>query len=71
MDEDINLNAPPPEGMDEGFDMLDESPVLKVGEEKEIGKQGLKKKLLRQGEGWDTPETGDEVEGKVFVSNQF
>lgn len=41
----------------------DEGPVLKVGEEKEVGKQGLKKKLLKEGEGWETPEVGDEVEG--------
>jgi len=38
-------------------------PTMKVGEEKEIGKQGLKKKLVKEGEGWDRPETGDEVEG--------
>ncbi|KAK9757208.1 hypothetical protein RND81_01G148200 [Saponaria officinalis] len=37
------------------------SPVLKVGEEKEI-ELGLKKKLLKEGEGWDTPDNGDEVE---------
>jgi len=40
-----------------------EPPVLKVGEEKEIGKQGLKKKLLKEGEGWNTPDVGDEVQG--------
>ncbi|KAJ9547980.1 hypothetical protein OSB04_020523 [Centaurea solstitialis] len=42
----------------------DDDPVtlLKVGEEKEIGNQGLKKKLLKQGEGCETPENGDEVE---------
>jgi FK506-binding protein 4/5 len=41
-----------------------ESPAaMKVGEEKEIGTQGLKKKLLKEGEGWERPETGDEVEG--------
>jgi FK506-binding protein 4/5 len=38
-------------------------PTMKVGEEKEIGKEGLKKKLVKEGEGWDRPETGDEVEG--------
>ncbi|KAL0436199.1 UNVERIFIED_CONTAM: Peptidyl-prolyl cis-trans isomerase FKBP65 [Sesamum radiatum] len=35
---------------------------MKVGEEKEIGEQGLKKKLVKEGEGWDTPDNGDEVE---------
>lgn len=50
-------------------DELDEegdssSPVaMKVGEEKEIGKQGLRKRLLKEGEGWDRPESGDEVQG--------
>ncbi|KAK6255273.1 hypothetical protein SCA6_016578 [Theobroma cacao] len=37
-------------------------PILKVGEEKEIGKNGLKKKLVKEGEGWETPDNGDEVE---------
>lgn len=40
----------------------DEPATMKVGDEKEIGDQGLKKKLLKEGEGWDTPENGDEVE---------
>ncbi|KAG6494055.1 70 kDa peptidyl-prolyl isomerase-like [Zingiber officinale] len=65
MDEDFNIPA--------GEDMMDVDPVdqmpeeeiggtvMKVGEEKEIGKQGLKKKLVKEGEGWDHPETGDEV----------
>lgn len=48
------------EGEDEDFDFPG---TMKVGEEKEIGKQGLKKKLVKEGEGWDRPETGDEVEG--------
>ncbi|KAK1318263.1 70 kDa peptidyl-prolyl isomerase [Acorus calamus] len=46
-----------PDDMDGGL-----GPVLKVGEEKEIGNQGLKKRLLKEGEGWDTPEAGDEVQ---------
>ncbi|KAG6529510.1 hypothetical protein ZIOFF_011712 [Zingiber officinale] len=34
---------------------------LKV-EKQEIGKEGLKKKLVKEEEGWDMPEVGDEVE---------
>ena len=67
MDEDFEM---PPAGADEmmGDDEMvdfggDGSPVMKVGEEKELGKQGLKKKLLKEGDGWETPEVGDEVEG--------
>ncbi|XP_051216656.1 peptidyl-prolyl cis-trans isomerase FKBP62 [Lolium perenne] len=43
-------------------DEADSPAAMKVGEEKEIGTQGLKKKLLKEGEGWERPETGDEVE---------
>ncbi|XP_062192359.1 70 kDa peptidyl-prolyl isomerase-like [Phragmites australis] len=66
MDEDFDMPAP---GADDlmGDDEMggfggDEGPVMKVGEEKEVGKQGLMKKLLKEGEGWETPEVGDEVE---------
>ncbi|XP_062195803.1 70 kDa peptidyl-prolyl isomerase [Phragmites australis] len=67
MDEDFEM---PPAGADDmmmGDDEMgdfggEEGPVMKVGEEKEVGKQGLKKKLLKEGEGWETPEVGDEVE---------
>ena len=38
---------------------------MKVGEEKETGSQHWKKKLLKEGHGWDTPEFGDEVEGII------
>ncbi|KAL8481020.1 hypothetical protein ACS0TY_027527 [Phlomoides rotata] len=47
--------------MDAGNDM--ELAILKVGEEREIGKDGLKKKLLKEGEkSWEKPNSGDEVE---------
>ncbi|CAA7404748.1 unnamed protein product [Spirodela intermedia] len=61
MEDDIDM---PAGGMNEEMmeDFPDDDPVIKVGEEKEIGKQGLKKKLVKEGEGWDTPEVGDEVE---------
>ncbi|CAM8947978.1 unnamed protein product [Rhodiola kirilowii] len=49
--------------MNEDMDLQDEAPVImKVGEEREIRRQGLKKKLLKKGEGWDNPYNGDEVE---------
>ncbi|KAI7731527.1 hypothetical protein M8C21_017656 [Ambrosia artemisiifolia] len=61
MDEDFDI--PAADEMNEDFMDDIEAPVtLKVGEEKEIGNQGLKKKLIKEGEGWDTPESGDEVE---------
>lgn len=56
MDEDM-MDIPEEEGEEYG-----PNSVLKVGEEREIGESGLKKKLLKEGEGWDTPESGDEVE---------
>ncbi|CAA3001411.1 peptidyl-prolyl cis-trans isomerase FKBP62-like [Olea europaea subsp. europaea] len=59
MDDDFEM--PPAEGMDD-MDMPETSSYMKVGEEKEIGNEGLKKKLVKEGEGWDTPENGDEVE---------
>lgn len=61
MDEDFDI--PAAADMNEDLDLPDDTIALKVGEEKEIGNQGLKKKLLKEGEGWVTPENGDEVEG--------
>lgn len=69
MDEDFDLPVGE-EMMDEDpMDLVDDNPTLKVGEEKEIGKQGLRKKLVKEGEGWDQPEAGDEVEGKERPQN--
>lgn len=65
MDEEFDMPTEDMMGDPNGMMDLpdDDAPVLKVGEEKEIGKQGLKKKLVKEGDGWDTPEVGDEVEG--------
>lgn len=55
MEEDFDI--PGGEEMDLGED--------EVGEEREIGSGGLKKKLLKEGQGWETPEVGDEVQGSI------
>ncbi|KAM3386515.1 hypothetical protein ACQJBY_009846 [Aegilops geniculata] len=65
-EDDAMMNEPdgePMDGLDGDEEEEADSPAtMKVGEEKEIGKQGLKKKLVKEGEGWERPETGDEVE---------
>lgn len=68
MEEDFEFPTGEEEPMEIGDEV--ESPLMNVGEEKEIGKQGLKKKLVKEGEGWETPETGDEVEG-IAVTSQI
>lgn len=47
---------------------IESAPPLKVGEEREINKNGLKKKLLKSGLGWETPDFPDEVTGIFFLS---
>ncbi|WOG85976.1 hypothetical protein DCAR_0105169 [Daucus carota subsp. sativus] len=65
MDEDFEM----PEGMngaeDDGFmDDGEEEAVsfMKEGDETEIGTEGLKKKLIKEGQGFDSPDPGDEVQ---------
>ncbi|KAL1198844.1 Peptidyl-prolyl cis-trans isomerase FKBP65 [Cardamine amara subsp. amara] len=66
MADDFDMQQiPAKKAEDMDMDLADDAesaPFLKIGEEKEIGKSGLKKKLVKEGEKWDTPENGDEVE---------
>ncbi|KAG8369565.1 hypothetical protein BUALT_Bualt14G0026600 [Buddleja alternifolia] len=65
MDDDFEFPAAENMGMDDDDDMdyTGSDSDLPVGEENEIGKSGLKKKVLKEGEkGWEYPNSGDEVE---------
>ncbi|XP_057515965.1 peptidyl-prolyl cis-trans isomerase FKBP65-like isoform X1 [Amaranthus tricolor] len=61
--------------MENDDDVVDKIPALKVGEEKEIAEMGMKKKLIVEGEGWEKPSIGDEVEvhyvGTLLDETQF
>ena len=53
---------------DDDMVSVDDSPAMKVGEEKVIGNQGLKnKKVLKEGD----PDNGDEVEGLHFPFSSY
>ncbi|XP_058735873.1 70 kDa peptidyl-prolyl isomerase-like [Vicia villosa] len=60
MEEDFDFPASGEMEMPEEEEVV--SPIHKVGEEKEIGRSGLKKKLVKEGEGWESPSDGDQVE---------
>ncbi|OMO50931.1 hypothetical protein CCACVL1_30112 [Corchorus capsularis] len=46
---------------EEPGEVIESAPPLKVGQERELGTSGIKKKLLKDGVSWETPEFGDEV----------
>jgi FK506-binding protein 4/5 len=48
---------------DEAGEEIESAPPLRVGEERAIGSSGIRKRLLRSGQGWATPVPPDEVSG--------
>ncbi|KAL1328621.1 hypothetical protein HN51_038443 [Arachis hypogaea] len=66
MEDDFEFPAAGGNNFDDDMEIPNEEEevdsTLKVGDEREIGKTGLKKKLVKEGEGWETPSKGDEVE---------
>ncbi|CAN6281540.1 unnamed protein product [Urochloa humidicola] len=64
---------------DEAGEEIESAPPLRVGEERAIGSSGIRKRLLRAGQGWATPVPPDEVsvhyvgslpDGTPFVSTR-
>ena len=66
----MDLNEMPEESFnaaDMGADDTAYAPH-KEGEEKDLTQDGgVKKLLVKAGEGWDRPETGDEVQGEILL----
>lgn len=55
IDEDENIED------EEPGEEIESAPPMKVGEEREINSAGVKKKLVKRGAGWETPDFGYEV----------
>ncbi|XVF39783.1 hypothetical protein PTKIN_Ptkin01aG0060300 [Pterospermum kingtungense] len=64
---------------EEPGEVIESAPPLQVGEERVLGSSGIKKKLLKMGVSWETPDFGDEVtvnyvgtllDGKKFCSTR-
>lgn len=50
---------------------VESAPPLKVGQEREIGSNGLRKKLIKSGANWETPQFGDEVTSTQSTPTTF
>lgn len=55
---------------EEPGEVIESAPPLKVGEERELGSAALKKKLIKRGHGWETPEFGDEASGTLYFHHR-
>lgn len=52
---------------EEAGEVIESAPPQKVGEERELS-GGIKKKLLKRGHGWETPDFNDEATGPTFLT---
>lgn len=50
---------------EEEGEVIESAPPLQLGEERALGASGVKKKLLKLGAGWETPELGEEAKGAI------
>lgn len=66
---DINDNDDELE--EEPGDVVESAPPQKVGEERQLSNSGLKKKLLKRGHGFETPNFNDEVTGTIQIFFNF
>ncbi|XP_024963222.1 peptidyl-prolyl cis-trans isomerase FKBP62-like isoform X3 [Cynara cardunculus var. scolymus] len=75
----ISDMAEDPDSDEEPGEVIESAPPLRVGEERVFNSTGLKKKLLRRGVGFETPECGDEptvhyvgtlLDGTTFISTR-
>lgn len=46
-------------------EVIESAPPLQIGEERVLGVSGIKKKLLKLGTGYETPENNDEATGSL------
>lgn len=67
----VNLKGIEDDEEEEEGEEVESAPPLKVGEEREIGSNGLKKKLIKRGLNWETPQFGDEVTSKQSTTHTF
>lgn len=68
IDEDDEMDEEPGE-------VIESAPPLQVGEERVIDSSGIKKKLIKRGIGWETPDFGDEISvhyvGRLLDGTEF
>ncbi|VVA94165.1 unnamed protein product [Arabis nemorensis] len=67
MDASAKAQIPVDDELDEEEgEVIDSAPPLQLREERALGASGIKKKLLKLGSSWETPELGGEVSSSGF-----